>query len=402
MINVSVGGFFVGALDRAREQRYAFSYLPGIHARDAVSLTMRPQLASYPSAQGHLHPIFDMNLPEGFLRNWLSKAVSDFDDLALLRITGSSQIGRLQYDSGEGSLPVVSVPEILTYDGSEDLFQYLLHRYAVASGISGVQPKVLVRDIESHKISKDHKVTVAGATHIVKTWDEKYPQLALNEHFGLCAAKYSGLSVPEWSLSLNGRFLIIDRFDIDDGHYFGVEDFCVLAGMTSNQKYQGSYEQLARTLRLFVEPGSLVSAQRDFFKMVALSCTVRNGDAHRKNFCLLYNSAEARVGRLSPTFDIVTTTAYIPVDSMALTMEKSKAWPGRDKLLRFASTCGLLPEEAKRCLDDVEAGVSLAREELRAATLNIPEFKVVGSAIGKGWEAGLKNLSPTPRISSKM
>ncbi|MFP4285357.1 MAG: HipA N-terminal domain-containing protein, partial [Desulfovermiculus sp.] len=60
---------------------------------------MPVRLKSYVSPAGSLHPIFDMNLPEGFLRNYLIKAVPDCDDLKLLEITGPSQVGRLAYRS---------------------------------------------------------------------------------------------------------------------------------------------------------------------------------------------------------------------------------------------------------------------------------------------------------------
>jgi serine/threonine-protein kinase HipA len=398
MLKVTIDGRYVGALDRSKGKAFAFSYAPDVPDGDAVSLTMPPRIESYVSRIGHLHPIFDMNLPEGYLRRFLAKVSPGSDDLALLKVTGRSQIGRLQYESGSPASSGMSVQEILTYDGAEDLFQHLLNEYAAASGVSGVQPKVLIRDIAHHKISRDakisqdHKVTARGATHIVKTWAAEYPQLALNEHFCLRAAKYSGLTVPEWSVSQNGKFLIIERFDIRPDGYLGVEDFCVLAGMTTDMKYNGSYEQLAKTLKIFVTPDTQIEALYDYFKMVALSCVLRNGDAHRKNFCLIYESAEDRNGQLAPTFDIVTTTAYIKADTMALMLGRSKRWPNRKKLLRFAAICGLQPESASNCLAEVEQGVLLAREELREAAGNIAEFKDVGHKMLEAWDDGLNSL----------
>lgn len=404
MLKVTVGNRYVGALDRAKGKGFAFGYAPDTPKSDAVSLTMPPRVESYLSTIGHLHPIFDMNLPEGFLRQFLAKVLPEFDDMTLLKITGASQIGRLQYDSGKPVPSGMSVQEILTYDGADDLFRHLLNEYAVASGVSGVQPKVLIRDLAGHKISReskisqDHKVTVQGATHIVKTWDAKFPQLALNEHFCLCAARYSGLHVPEWSVSQNGKFLVEERFDLQPSGYLGVEDFCVLAGMTTGMKYNGSYEQLAKSLKVFVTPDTQVDAIRDYFKMVALSCVLRNGDAHRKNFCLVYESAEERNGRLAPTFDVVTTTAYLKADTMALTMGGSKRWPTLEKLLRFAAACGLQPEEASRCLADVEQGVLLARKELQEAATNAPEFEEVGTAMLGAWEQGLGDIACVQRV----
>ncbi len=79
--------------------------------------------------------------------------------------------------------------EILERRRGGDLFRYLLEKFASFSGISGVQPKILVRDEKAfaemehtggHRLSQSHK----GATHIVKLWEpNEYPQLAANEYF---------------------------------------------------------------------------------------------------------------------------------------------------------------------------------------------------------------------------
>ena len=150
-------------------------------------------MAGYEYPDG-LHPVFQMNLPEGRLREVLErrfrKTMPGFDDLSLLQIVGPAQIGRLRYGEEPavaGGLPAMqSVAEILTYEGSEDLFADLVERFATSSGISGVQPKVLVRDERAWSLSGDGRrsLSVRGATHIVKTWDaDEFPELAANEFF---------------------------------------------------------------------------------------------------------------------------------------------------------------------------------------------------------------------------
>ena len=98
MLNVWASGEPSGRLNRIDQNTYSFTYLPDRPQKSAVSLTMPVRPESWLWKFG-LHPIFDINLPEGALRRWLegmfSKAVPDFDDLELLRITGRSQIGRL-------------------------------------------------------------------------------------------------------------------------------------------------------------------------------------------------------------------------------------------------------------------------------------------------------------------
>lgn len=89
-----------GFLDRFGERGSAFAYLPRAVPRRAASVTMPVRLPSWDVPFG-LAPIFDMNLPEGALRERLrltfAKASGTFDELDLLTIVGRSQVGRVRY-----------------------------------------------------------------------------------------------------------------------------------------------------------------------------------------------------------------------------------------------------------------------------------------------------------------
>src|SRR5437879_3838352 len=114
---------------------------------------MPVRLASWNTSFG-LAPIFEMNLPEGALRERLrlafAKATGAFDDLDLLTVVGRSQVGRIRYtgerEQLDEAVPFQSVDEILESRRGGELFRYLLEKFAEFSGISGVQPKILVRD----------------------------------------------------------------------------------------------------------------------------------------------------------------------------------------------------------------------------------------------------------------
>src|SRR4051812_36847074 len=101
-INVFVDQESVGRLARSdvEDGTVLFGYRDGVAKPNAVSLTMPIREDQY-DAMGGLLPIFEMNLPEGMLKERLrlqfAKAIPEFDDLDLLRIVGSSQIGRLRY-----------------------------------------------------------------------------------------------------------------------------------------------------------------------------------------------------------------------------------------------------------------------------------------------------------------
>ena len=155
--------------------------------------------------------------------------------------------------------------------------------------------------------------------------------------------------------------LVLDRFDLlvhGDGRVerLGFEDIAALAGLRvrdilSDRKYQGSYQRVAELLRQLQLHSSNLHR---FFAQVAFSVMVRNGDAHLKNFGLLYRST-ADVW-LAPMFDVVTTSIYkytqypggpeLEDRTLALKLfagkNHTKAYPTTEELVDFGRrVCGV-------------------------------------------------------------
>lgn len=366
----------IGTLSRGPEH-HTFSYIAECPLALAVSLLMPVQStgSSYLAEQrSRLHPVFDQSLPEGELREVISrmfaKALPVFDDFALLEIVGRSQIGRLRFAPSLeilGAVPTQNLRDLLNQRGTEKIFNDLLARYAQYSGVAGVQPKLLLRDDGSlvqsptSPFNPSERITAAGTTHIVKTFDPvRYPGLGMNEYMCLKAAAASGLRVAPTELSTDGRVLVVERFDINpDGTYQAFEDCCALAGRVSKEKYEGSYEQVGKTLESVIRsPRGIEAELSDFFRSLCVSVMLRNGDAHRKNFGVLYNDATGDVV-LAPTYDVLTSTVYIPRDTMALTMDGTKRWPDPNRLMRFGVTrCRLRPNDAQKTIEEVRAAIS--------------------------------------------
>lgn len=405
-LDIFVGEHRAGFLGRSELQArsYVYGYFPESGDEDAVSLTMPVMADQYVFQQG-VHPIFQMNLPEGelreMLRNTFQKTVQNFDDLSLLSIVGHSQIGRVriaQHGEQPAIMPQQSVKELKAYQGSEDLFADLMQRFGRYSGISGVQPKVLVRDSEAVAQSVDaaelEQVTYRDSTHIVKAWNpERFPQLAANEYFCMLAAERAGLAVAEVELAAQGRLLIVKRFDLDDkGGYLGFEDFCVLNGLATDDKYVGSYQDIAERIRQFVSPHLVHDALEQFFLSLALTVGVRNGDGHLKNFGVLYTHPEAEV-RFAPAFDIISTMPYVPNDSLALLFGGSKFFPHRKGLVTFGRRfCGLTEKRVNHLLDWVVHGMESALLDLQAYQKKNKAFAEVGELMQKSWREGIDDL----------
>lgn len=412
MTNIFVNHQAVGTL-RREEPRIRFDYADGAPAERAVSLLMPPLGEPYFAEEnGLLHPIFDMSLPEGALRAALqglfSKAMPAFDDLALFQIVGRSLIGRIRAGRSAFDLdqvPAQNLKDLLGQRGTGELFGELLRRYAEYSGIAGVQPKVLVRDDGSLQsanfspIATGDRISAPGSTHIVKAFDRaRYPGLAVNEWLCLRAARAAGLKTARAEIARDGQILVIERFDRrSDGAYSAFEDGCALDGKPAREKYLGSYEQLASVLGDALrgpEAGGLGLAQ--FFRSLVVSVAVRNGDAHRKNFGAVYDAAGGDVS-LAPAFDVITTTVYVPGDSLALTLDGTKRWPDARGLEKFAvHRCGISPSQARAIVAEVRQGVAETLPELKRAEAHDPGAADIARRMAAAWTEGLASLAETP------
>ncbi|UIP31116.1 type II toxin-antitoxin system HipA family toxin [Stutzerimonas kunmingensis] len=347
-------------LSSARD--YLFRYREEAKAQAAISLLMPVRLDEYRHRE--LHPIFQMNLPEGYvleqLRNRLAK-VANVDPMLLLALSGSSSpIGRVAVSSAEvdallrrQQFPGEKLEEILAWDGAEDIFAGLVDRYILRAGISGVQPKVLVP--EKHDAAPQ-RFTSKTSDLIIKSGRDEFPGLAINEFLCMSVAREARIAVPEFYLSDNAKLFVLRRFDRDEQlNPIGFEDMAALMGLGAEQKYSKSYSAIVKAIRLFCPPEQVQGSLAQLFAMVSLSCIVGNGDAHLKNFGLLYSDPTQRDARLAPAYDIVNTTAYIPEDVLALDLVGNKSL--------FASRQGLL-EFAKAC--DVARPEDVIREQLQA------------------------------------
>ncbi|MCE7507665.1 type II toxin-antitoxin system HipA family toxin [Alloalcanivorax xenomutans] len=393
-LDVTSGNELAGRLSRSARhagEEYSFAYRTDEPER-AVSLTMPLRTASYQFPR--LHPAFAQNLPEGYLRDAVRRTVSKLhgaSDLALLAALGPYQIGRLGYVlPGQATEMAHSTERLETLLDSDnpDLFAELVEKYALNSGISGVQPKLLV-DVAAEP-PRD-KAAIRSSRLIVKAWGTDYPDLALNEYFCMRAASRAGLDVPRFDVSRDGRLFIMERFDVTEtGAYLGFEDGCVLQGLSPEEKYDGTYERLARAVSEFVSPALRQTALASLFRSIVLSWAVRNGDAHLKNFGVIYDRPGGTVA-LAPAYDIVTTTAYLRNDVPALHLAGSKRWWPLDRLAEFgARHCAQNTRQVKETIGAVGSALTTTLPELKDAS---PRFPDVAPAMIKAWEEAVNEIA---------
>jgi serine/threonine-protein kinase HipA len=340
-----------------KKSRYVFNYNP-VKDEAAVSLVMPVREESY--ASGDLMGIFAMNRPEGYLRYIIEERLKRLgapSDMLLLFLAGGNQIGRLTYAMPNENFPQSAGERLddLLSSPSRTLFARLVDLYALGSGISGVQPKALV-PIAADGVADylaEH-TAVPLKTVIVKAEGSDYPGLARNEFFCMSVAREAGFDVPQFWLSDDGLLFIMSRFDrMPDGTPLGFEDMAVLTGRSAERKYEGSYEMIAQAVEKYAGEDS-VAQLRKLFKRVVLSCWLRDGDAHLKNFGMLYEHPAA-FRRLAPVYDVVCTDVYPELDgSMALKINKSKTFPNDEDLIGYGNRLGLNNRDVAEILARIE------------------------------------------------
>lgn len=305
LLDVDINGAPSGQL--VQQSGFEYRYLNDDEAQPAVGLLMLPNRLTW--KDGDLFPVMDQNLPEGDLFNRLRQLFpkQPMTAMRLLALIGQNGIGRIGYRvpgcAPPGAPRAISREQLLGLAYSEAVFDELVAAYlSTGIGVAGMQPKIMVPD----------RVTIPIPTLIVKTASPNYPGLAANEYLCMTAAAQAGIEAAAVELSHDGKMLLVERFDVRaDGTRLGFEDVASLMGLRvrdtlAERKYQGSYERIARLLALVMPArGEL---QR-FFEQLAFSVMVGNGDAHLKNFGVLYEGRADAI-RLAPLFDVVTTRIY--------------------------------------------------------------------------------------------
>ena len=352
LLQVNVAGQPSGQL--LQQSGFEFRYLQTDPAQPVVGLLMPPTRLTW--QDGALFPVMDQNLPEGDLFNRLRQQFpkQPMTAMRLLALIGDNGIGRLGYRVPGGLTPVQAAPitrqALLRTPFTAQVFDELVNAYlATGMGVAGMQPKIMVPD----------RATIPIPNLIVKTAGAGYPGLAANEYLCMTAAARAGIDTAQVELSDDGQLLLVERFDLDaDGQRLGFEDVASLMGLRvrdtlSERKYHGSYQRVAELLGMII--GSRHDLQR-FYEQLAFSVMVGNGDAHLKNFGVLYHGLAEGI-RLAPMFDVVTTRIYryqrspggpeLEDHTLALRLwagkaQRSKAYPLPEELRRFGrDVCGV-------------------------------------------------------------
>ena len=187
--------------------------------------------------------------------------------------------------------------------------------------VTGVQAK-LSMDLEHDAYGRAQRLTIVGVMgrYILKPQTEQFERLPEIEDLTMHLAEIARIPTVPHALirfedgELNYITRRIDR--TDDGRKLPMEDMCQLAGRLTEQKYQGSYETIAKLINRYSSVARLDLV--NFWEQVVFSWIVGNADMHLKNFSLISEKPGKYV--LTPTYDQVSTAIVMPEDTDELAL----------------------------------------------------------------------------------
>ncbi|WP_291052039.1 HipA domain-containing protein [Hyphomonas sp.] len=327
---------------------------------------------------GTLPPFIESLLPEG----WLATVLNDADQRSALRhgrrylsnITvaeSAAALAALPADILAGRLPAFTEEGVFsgTYRGPgrghlNETFETNLARLFADKAtprLSGVQIKApMFLDREGTLVP----ATDQPFTHILKpAGTSGFERMPVVEWLCLSLGRAAGFTVPAFALAPMPDdmppALLVERFDIrqdeKDSRRFALEDFCSLLGLPAEDKYKGTIERAARSLRpLSTSPDEDLLI---LFERAVFAWLVADGDMHLKNIAVLKIAQGAgrrdfASVRMAPLYDALTTRVFpgFSEDRMALKLSGKDDNLHASDFFTLARVMGLSREMASASL----------------------------------------------------
>lgn len=344
VLQLSIHGALAGYLVGFKNGRNVLSFTDTFKnnpERPTFSLITNPKfpnaskLMAEPWARNQrLHPVLSNLLPEGSLRGLIAQGLKVHVDneFHILSYLGEDLPGAIEATPMEPE----DVPDyVLNTHGKAKAVKFDKVTQENKFSLAGVQMKFSMKEKDGrYNLSKGN---VLG-DWIIKTPSTKHKFVPLNEYTAMSLAGLVGVDIPEIKLveldkldnlpQINlpdeKQAFAIKRFDRADDQRIHMEDFAQILVKYPHEKYtSANYENIGKVIYDFSGDG-LADAQQ-FARRLLVNILLANGDAHLKNWSFLY--PDKITPRLSPAYDIVTTSVYIKNETQyALNLGKTKEW----------------------------------------------------------------------------
>jgi serine/threonine-protein kinase HipA len=164
-------------------------------------------------------------------------------------------------------------------------------------------------------------------------------------------------------------YYCVTRFDrqITDGEVSRLhqEDFCQLFSVDPEKKYENEGgPTIPQCFQLIKKMRLGTTEQVDFLRRIIFNVFIGNGDAHAKNFSVLYRGKNIQ---LAPVYDLLCTEIYDSLaheTAMSIGGETAFARITRDSFSKMARECKIRPELVLSLIDEMLEKITVASNSL--------------------------------------
>ena len=379
-LDVFLLGEHVGVLESDRGN-LTFRYLPDyLRKTDAAAISYSLPLQSEPFDSAITSVFFDNLLPPAVVRKRLGKILhlSRYNIFGFLKAIGGDCAGAIAlYPTTGTEMTGTSAPALreLSDDEAAQILMDLPKRplnigkeegFRISG--TGAQDK-LIACVKAGKILLP--LFGAPSTHIIKPPVEAYHDSVFNEFFCMRLAQAMGLPAPECEILTlkNVPYYCVTRFDreIADGEVCRLhqEDFCQLFSIDPEKKYENEGgPTIPKCFQLIKKMRIGTAGQIDFLRRIVFNILIGNGDAHAKNFSVLYRGKSIR---LAPVYDLLCTEIYDSLahdTAMSIGGETFFDAITRESFARMARECKVRPELVMSLIDEMIETIITASKSL--------------------------------------
>lgn len=400
-------GYLAGYLNGRNVLIFADEFSSNAH-RSTFSLITHPafphsnKLLSEPWVRNQrLHPTLSNLLPEGSLRELIAQGLKVHVDneFHIFSCLGEDLPGAIVATPlGPQDVPD-NVMSLISGGHNQDtkVVKFEKLERETKFSLAGVQMKFSMEEKDGrYNLSKSGDL----GDWIIKTPSTKHKDVPVNEFSAMTLASLVGVDIseiklvdmsqldnlPQINLPDEAFAFAIKRFDRQESSRVHMEDFAQILVKYPHEKYNSAnYEQIGRVLYAF--SGDALADVQQFARRLLVNILVANGDAHLKNWSLLYE--DKVTPRLSPAYDIVTTSVYIDGErNFALNLGKTKDWYAIsfDNFKAWSEKSGIPWRAIKPHLEDV---MDKARTQWHSAITALPMNEAHKQKLIEHW----KNLN---------
>ena len=382
VLGVLLYGQPIGTLTRLSGDRTLFAFNDSYIAdknRPTLSLQFKDDLGNlitdFNPVRTRVMPFLSNLLPEGPMRAYLAErgGVNPAREFFLIWVLGEDLPGAISIQPTDGEAWPFDADEGLGAPGQD------ARANALRFSLAGMQLKFSA--IQDARAGLTIPARGVGGSWIVKLPAREFEGVPENEFSMMTLARLVGIDVPAVKLvdvsdignlpggieTLKGQALAIERFDrLSDGTQVHIEDFAQIFGLYPEDKYRKASSMNIATVIGAESNGADIA---EFVRRLTFNMLIGNADMHAKNWSVMY--PDTRHAVLAPAYDFVATIAYVPDDTAALKVSRTRRFDGfsEDELSHMAARARL-PE--KIVLDTARETVALFHDRWQAEKNNLP------------------------------